>query len=138
MPRAYLAHADTSQCVEVTAELKVLLRPLWAEQQHHDNVYDKVKGQDEHGDDSCPVQGVQDAGYHHGNREVAEPQQVEHQEAAVEDEFEATVLDEVNLPHLPQDVEEEEEAVGEVEACSHALVVVILLSGVWEQCLQYL
>ena len=133
--RLGVVHGDPSEVVEVTAELKVLLRPFGTKQQDHHEVHNEVKGQDGDSHDPCSLQCIQAAGNNDGHGEIAEPGNVEDQQTAVQDELEPPVLYEVDLPHLPQYVQQEDDAVSQIQPTGPGLVSVSLFSSEWKHSL---
>lgn len=119
----------------MTTELEVELRPFWTHQQHHHHIHDEVKGQYAHDDNSWSLQRIQDGCNDNGDWEIAEPDDVHDSQNTVENQFKSSVLNEVDLPHLPHDVEEKEKTICCIEPACPGLVNVILLSREWEQCL---
>lgn len=58
-------------------------------------------------------------------REVTEPHDVAYGQDPVQQEGSGTYLNDVHLSHLVEEVEEDEEAIGEVDSTNPALVAVV-------------
>lgn len=71
-------------------------------------------------------------------REIAEPHNVAHGQDPVEPESCAADFYQVHLAHFIQEVEQDEEAVGQVESTHPALVAVIEAQGQGVHLLRYL
>ena len=93
-----------SQNVDVMLKLEVSVGPEGAEQNHHANVDEQVKGEVHADHDDFPPDRVDCHDQQCEQGEVQEPYGVAHGQDDVKAECSPAVLDEINLPHLVQEV----------------------------------
>lgn len=127
--QALVRPARLAEDVDVTVELEIPVCPARAEEHDHPKVYEKVKDEVDGGHHQKPSYGVDQKRDEGDQREVAEPHDVAHRQDDVEIECRGTDLYHVDLSHLVEQVEQDEEPIDEVDGSRPALVAVIRADG---------
>ena len=97
----------------MAVKLEILVRPLWTEEQHHYEIHQEVKHQDEAGDDPNPLQRIDRTRDDHRQWQKTEPDDQRDDQEAIDPELECRVLDEVHLSEFVEDEDEDQQAIAQ-------------------------